>query len=48
MIAADHYIKNKTENLDALDLDQQEFQIHEAFTGGELKHETHRELLSRK
>lgn len=45
MIAADHYIKSKTDNLDDLDLDQQEFQIHEAFTGGELVHETHRLAL---
>ena len=45
MIAADHYIKSKTNNLDDLDLDEQEFQIHEAFTGGELVHETHRLAL---
>lgn len=45
MIAADHYIKSKTNNLDDLKLDEQEFQIYEAFTGGELVHETHRLAL---
>ncbi|MBC2582282.1 type I restriction-modification system subunit M [Clostridium sp. DJ247] len=45
MIGADHYIKNKTNNLDDLDLDLQEFQRTEAFTGCELVHDTHRLAL---
>lgn len=45
MIAADHYIKENTNNLDDLDLDLQEFQIREAFSGCELVHDTHRLAL---
>lgn len=45
MIGADHYIKSKTNNLDDLDLDLQEFQRTEAFTGCELVHDTHRLAL---
>lgn len=42
MIAADHYIKGKTDDLDDLDMDEQEFQRTEAFSGCELVHDTHR------
>lgn len=42
MIAADHYIKAKTDNYFDLDTDLAEFQRTEAFTGCELVHETHR------
>ncbi|MFA6857009.1 MAG: N-6 DNA methylase [Treponema sp.] len=45
MIAADQYIKNKTDNLFTLPLDQQIFQKQQAFTGCELVHETHRLAL---
>ena len=45
MIAADHYIKEKTNNLDDLDLDKQEFQRKEAFSGCELVNDTHRLAL---
>lgn len=45
MIAADHYIKENTNNLDDLDLDLQEFQMKEAFSGCELVHDTHRLAL---
>lgn len=45
MIGADHYIKSKTNNLDDLDLDLQEFQRTEAFSGCELVHDTHRLAL---
>jgi type I restriction enzyme M protein len=45
MIAADHYIKSKTDKLFDLDEKQQEFQQKEAFTGCELVHETHRLAL---
>lgn len=45
MIAADHYIKENTNNLDDLDLDLQEFQIREALSGCELVHDTHRLAL---
>lgn len=42
MIAADHYIKSKTDDLFGLELDEQEFQRNEAFSGCELVHDTHR------
>ena len=45
MIAADAYVKAHTNNLSALDEEQQKFQKYEAFTGGELLHETHRLAL---
>lgn len=45
MIAADHYMKEKTDNYFDLDTDLQEFQRKEAFSGCELVHETHRLAL---
>lgn len=45
MIAADRYIKNQTDDLFDLSEEEQSFQINEAFTGGELVHETHRLAL---
>lgn len=45
MIAADHYIKEKTNDYFDLDTDLAEFQRTEAFTGCELVHETHRLAL---
>ncbi len=45
MIAADTYVKAHTNDLFDLDEDQQHFQKYEAFTGGELVHETHRLAL---
>lgn len=45
MIAADHYIKEKTDDLFDLSEDEQKFQIKEAFSGCELVHETHRLAL---
>lgn len=45
MIAADAYIKEHTNDLFDLDEDMQRFQKYEAFTGGELVHETHRLAL---
>lgn len=42
MIAADNYIKGKTNDLWDLDTDVQEFQRTEAFSGCELVHDTHR------
>ncbi len=45
MIAADAYVKAHTDDLFALDSEQQIFQKREAFTGGELVHETHRLAL---
>lgn len=45
MIAADQYIKDKTDDLFDLDEKLQEFQKKEAFTGCELVHETHRLAL---
>ncbi|MDK0861434.1 N-6 DNA methylase [Clostridium perfringens] len=45
MIAADHYLKEKTDNYFALDTDLAEFQRREAFSGCELVHETHRLAL---
>lgn len=45
MIAADHYIKNKTDDYFDLDPQDAEFQKKEAFTGMELVKETHRLAL---
>lgn len=42
MIAADSYVKDKTDDLFDLSQAEQEFQKNEAFTGCELVHETHR------
>ena len=45
MIAADAYVKAHTDDLFALEPEQQAFQKKEAFTGAELVHETHRLAL---
>lgn len=45
MIAADRYVKDHTNDLFDLSEDEGEFQQKEAFTGGELVHETHRLAL---
>lgn len=45
MIAADHYIKSKTDDLFSLSEEEQKFQKTEAFTGCELVQETHRLAL---
>lgn len=45
MIAADRYVKEHTDDLFDLTPEQQSFQKNEAFTGGELVHETHRLAL---
>ena len=45
MIAADHYLKEKTDNYFELETDMQEFQRTKAFSGCELVHETHRLAL---
>ncbi|SCZ81590.1 class I SAM-dependent DNA methyltransferase [Acidaminobacter hydrogenoformans] len=45
MIAADRHIKDQTDELFDLPLDLQDFQKHEAFTGCELVHDTHRLAL---
>ncbi len=45
MIAADRYVKDHTDNLFGLPLEQQEFQRKKAFSGCELVHETHRLAL---
>ncbi len=45
MIAADTYVKAHTNDLFDLNEEQQKFQKYEAFTGGELVHETHRLAL---
>lgn len=45
MIAADRYLKEKTDNYFELDSDLQEFQRTKAFSGCELVHETHRLAL---
>ncbi|MEI8198735.1 MAG: N-6 DNA methylase [Eubacteriales bacterium] len=45
MIAADRYVKDQTDDLFSLSLQEQEFQKHEAFTGCELVHDTHRLAL---
>lgn len=45
MIAADAHVKMQTNDMFDLDEEQQKFQKYEAFTGGELVHETHRLAL---
>ncbi len=45
MIAADRYIKDHTDDLFDLPVDQQEFQRTQAFSGCELVHDTHRLAL---
>lgn len=45
MIAADRYVKDHTNDLFDLSEEQGKFQQKEAFTGGELVHETHRLAL---
>ena len=45
MIAADRYVKDHTNDLFDLSEEESEFQQKEAFTGGELVHETHRLAL---
>lgn len=45
MIAADRYVKDKTNDWMDLTEEEAEFQQKEAFTGGELVHETHRLAL---
>lgn len=45
MIAADRYVKEHTDELFDLAAEEQTFQRNEAFTGGELVHETHRLAL---
>ncbi len=45
MIAADRYVKENTNDLFDLSEEEGEFQQKEAFTGGELVHETHRLAL---
>lgn len=45
MIAADHYIKSKTDDLFTLTEEEQKFQKTQAFTGCELVQETHRLAL---
>lgn len=45
MIAADKHIKDQTDSLLNLPLDEQVFQKNEAFTGCELVHDTHRLAL---
>ena len=45
MIAADRYVKDRTDDLFELPVDQQEFQRTQAFSGCELVHDTHRLAL---
>ena len=45
MIAADQYVKEQTDDLFALSIEEQEFQRTKAFTGCELVHDTHRLAL---
>ena len=45
MIAADKFVKDNTDDLFDLSLEEQEFQKKEAFTGCELVHDTHRLAL---
>ena len=45
MIAADRYVKDHTDDLFELPIDQQEFQRTKAFSGCELVHDTHRLAL---
>lgn len=45
MIAADRYVKDHTDDLFEMPVDQQEFQRTQAFSGCELVHDTHRLAL---
>ena len=45
IVAADRYIKDHTDDLFKLPKDKAHFQRHNAFTGSELVHDTHRLLL---
>lgn len=45
MIAADRFVKDHTDDLYDLDVDEQEFQRTQAFSGCELVHDTHRLAL---
>lgn len=45
MIAADQYVKENTDDLFSLSIEEQEFQRTKAFTGCELVHDTHRLAL---
>lgn len=45
MIAADHWVKEHTDDLCDLSSEEAEFQINEAFSGCELVHDTHRLAL---
>lgn len=45
MIAADQYVKEQTDDLFSLSIEEQEFQRTKAFTGCELVHDTHRLAL---
>lgn len=45
MVAADQYLKDKTEDYSGLSQDQYDFQVHDAFTGMELVPNTHRLAL---
>ena len=45
MLAADAFVKSRTDDLFELDVEQQEFQRKKAFTGCELVHDTHRLAL---
>ena len=45
MIAADQYVKDQTDDLFSLSIEEQEFQRTKAFTGCELVHDTHRLAL---
>ncbi|MBP2656539.1 MAG: methylase [Firmicutes bacterium] len=45
MIAADRYVKDQTDKLYDLSLEEQEFQKNQAFSGCELVHDTHRLAL---
>ncbi len=45
MVAADQYLKSKTDDYSTLDVDQEKFQVEEAFSGMELVPNTHRLAL---
>lgn len=45
MIAADQYVKDQTDDLFSLSIEEQKFQRTKAFTGCELVHDTHRLAL---
>ena len=45
MISADQYVKSRTDDYCDLNEKEAQFQVKEAFTGGELVHETHRLAL---